>query len=64
MRTNYFNTICILTLCLATSTGLFATIGDVPTDSQAEQLKEVRSTGRTTRTPAVKLMCGLETAPP
>lgn len=48
MRTNYFNTICILTLCLATSTGLFATIGDVPTDSQAEQLKEVRSTGRTT----------------
>ena len=48
MRTNYFNTICILTLCLATSTGLFATIGDVPTDSQAEQLKEVRSPGRTT----------------
>ena len=48
MRTNYFNTICILTLCLATSTGLFATIGEVPTDSQAEQLKEVRSTGRTT----------------
>ena len=48
MRTNYFNTICILTLCLATSTGLFATIGDVLTDSQAEQLKEVRSTGRTT----------------
>ena len=47
MRTNYFNTICILTLCLATSTGLFATIGDVPTDSQAEQLKEVRSPGRT-----------------
>ena len=49
MRTNYFNTICILTLCLATSTGLFATIGDVPTDSQAEQLKEVRSPGRTTK---------------
>ena len=48
MRTNYFNTICILTVCLATSTGLFATIGDIPTDSQAEQLKEVRSTGRTT----------------
>ena len=48
MRTNYFNTICILTLCLATSTGLFATIGEVPTDSQAEQLKEVRSPGRTT----------------
>lgn len=48
MRTNYFNTICILTLCLATSTGLFATIGDVPTDSQAEQLQEVRSPGRTT----------------
>ena len=48
MRTNYFNTICILTLCLATSTGLFATIGDVPTDSKAEQLKEVRSPGRTT----------------
>lgn len=24
MRTNYFNTICVLTLCLATSTGLFA----------------------------------------
>ena len=48
MRTNYFNTICILTLCLATSAGLFATIGDVPTDSQAEQLKEVRSPGRTT----------------
>lgn len=48
MRTNYFNTICILTLCLATSTGLFATIGDVPTDSQAEQLKEVRSPGCTT----------------
>ena len=48
MRTNYFNTICILTLCLATSTGLFATIGDIPTDSQAEQLKEVRSPGRTT----------------
>ena len=48
MRTNYFKTICILTLCLATSTGLFATIGDVPTDSQAEQLKEVRSPGRTT----------------
>lgn len=48
MRTNYFNTICILTLCLATSTGLFATIGDVPTDSQAEQLKEVQSPGRTT----------------
>lgn len=48
MRTNYFNTICILTLCLATSTGLFATIGDVPTDSQAEQLKEVRSPGRAT----------------
>lgn len=48
MRTNYFNTICILTLCLATSTGLFATIGDIPTDSQAEQLKEVRSPDRTT----------------
>ena len=48
MRTNYFKTICILTLCLATSTGLFATIGDIPTDSQAEQLKEVRSPGRTT----------------
>ena len=48
MRTNYFNTICILTLCLATSTGLFATIGEVPTDSQAEQLKEVRSPDRTT----------------
>ena len=48
MRTNYFNTICILTLCLATSTGLFATIGDVPTDSQAEQRQEVRSPGRTT----------------
>ena len=48
MRTNYFNTICILTLYLATSTGLFANIGDVPTDSQAEQLKEVRSPGRTT----------------
>lgn len=48
MRTNYFKTICILTLCLATSTGLFATIGDIPTDSQAEQLKEVRSPDRTT----------------
>ena len=48
MRTNYFNTICILTLCLATSTGLFATIGDIPTDSQAELLKEVRSPDRTT----------------
>ncbi|MCI6324489.1 MAG: hypothetical protein MR787_05365 [Bacteroidales bacterium] len=33
---------------MATSTGLFATIGDIPTDSQAEQLKEVRSPDRTT----------------
>ena len=54
MRTNYFNTICILTLCLATSTGLFATIGDVPTDSQAEQLKEVRSPRRTKETKEVR----------
>ena len=54
MRTNYFKTICILTLCLATSTGLFATIGEVPTDSQAEQLKEVRSTGRTKETKEVR----------
>ena len=30
MRTNYFNTICILTLCLATSMGLFAQNSPTP----------------------------------
>ncbi len=39
MRTNYFNTICVLTLCLATSTGLFAQVDSregtrqIPSDS-------------------------------
>lgn len=43
-----YTKIILVTLCLTTSTGLFATIGDIPTDSQAEQLKVVRSIDRTT----------------
>ena len=40
MRTNYFNTICILTLCLATSTGLFAqkTNTELPTRSAQHEV--------------------------